>query len=416
MSWVGQTLKVTIEKPINGGAFLARHQGRVLFVTGVQVGEEVTVEVTEDKNKSFCTAVVVNQQRTHSCPAARLGAGCCDYSHLSPQQQLESKQLVAMEQFCKFAGICDGFDISPLESGHHQGWRCTSRVFTDEHGRPGVRQASSHSIITQALCEQIPAVAQDLLRETRLPAEHEIMVMVSDDDSVSLYSRPDSRRSSHRSAIQARRGRRQGSGEFWNHIGGTKHMNRTVLSRSWSLSPQAFWQPHRECATSLARHVQTLVQPWAGHPDHHLWDLYSGAGLFSHAALHAGFTGSITLVDTGRASLKAADKAFSAEENLMIVNSPVEQFVGANHAITPHVIIADPSRKGVGKAMTKLASHQAERIILLSCDVASGARDAKNLIDQGYSFVQGRIFDAFPGTHHSEIVTVFDREDLATTR
>jgi tRNA/tmRNA/rRNA uracil-C5-methylase (TrmA/RlmC/RlmD family) len=75
------------------------------------------------------------------------------------------------------------------------------------------------------------------------------------------------------------------------------------------------------------------------------------------------------------------------------------------------LVVADPSRAGVGRAgVHVLASTKAARIVLVSCDPASAGRDAALLAGVGYHAVESVVVDLFPHTHHVEIVTRFDRD------
>ena len=73
------------------------------------------------------------------------------------------------------------------------------------------------------------------------------------------------------------------------------------------------------------------------------------------------------------------------------------------------LVIADPSRTGLGRqAVAVLAATRAARIVLVSCDPVSLARDAGLLRETGYTHVRSTVYDLFPQTHHVEVVTIFD--------
>jgi 23S rRNA (uracil1939-C5)-methyltransferase len=92
-----------------------------------------------------------------------------------------------------------------------------------------------------------------------------------------------------------------------------------------------------------------------------------------------------------------------------VVHSPVERWK-PRHA---DLVIADPSRSGLGRqAISVLSATEAPRIVLVSCDPVSLARDAGLLRDEGYEHTQSTVFDLFPQTHHVEVVTTFDRQPL----
>ena len=75
------------------------------------------------------------------------------------------------------------------------------------------------------------------------------------------------------------------------------------------------------------------------------------------------------------------------------------------------VVVADPARPGLGRpGAAAVVAARASRIVLVSCDPASYARDARLLADAGYRPASTELVDAFPDTFHVEVVTRFDLE------
>ena len=81
--------------------------------------------------------------------------------------------------------------------------------------------------------------------------------------------------------------------------------------------------------------------------------------------------------------------------------------------ITPDLVIADPPRAGIGRnTIDALVKLKPKRIIYVSCDPATLARDASRLVKGGYRLIQLTPFDLFPQTFHIESVSVFDLQSL----
>jgi 23S rRNA (uracil1939-C5)-methyltransferase len=73
------------------------------------------------------------------------------------------------------------------------------------------------------------------------------------------------------------------------------------------------------------------------------------------------------------------------------------------------LVVADPARSGLGEqAVARLAATGAGRLVLVSCDPVSLARDARLLAAQGYDLVDSQVLDLFPQTPHVEVVSRFD--------
>ncbi len=73
-------------------------------------------------------------------------------------------------------------------------------------------------------------------------------------------------------------------------------------------------------------------------------------------------------------------------------------------------IVVDPPRTGISReAMESIVRHGAARVVYVSCDPPTMARDARRLLDAGYRLASLKGFDLFPNTPHVETVAVFDR-------
>ncbi|MGC1855027.1 MAG: methyltransferase domain-containing protein, partial [Candidatus Aquirickettsiella sp.] len=72
-------------------------------------------------------------------------------------------------------------------------------------------------------------------------------------------------------------------------------------------------------------------------------------------------------------------------------------------------ILLDPPRSGAFEIISQIAYWNVECIVYVSCNPASLARDAAELVKQGYSLEQAGIMDMFPQTHHSEAICLFTK-------
>jgi 23S rRNA (uracil1939-C5)-methyltransferase len=98
----------------------------------------------------------------------------------------------------------------------------------------------------------------------------------------------------------------------------------------------------------------------------------------------------------------------TAAGSVTAVHRPVEEFVIAARRAVPAILIVDPPRTGMSKAALEGAIRlRPRRIVYVSCDVATLARDARRLLDAGYQLRQVNGFDLFPNTPHVETVATF---------
>jgi 23S rRNA (uracil1939-C5)-methyltransferase len=155
--------------------------------------------------------------------------------------------------------------------------------------------------------------------------------------------------------------------------------------------------------------LQDLVASVVGHVESEteLLDLYAGVGLFAVAAA-AARGAHVTAVEGDRAAAHdLAANARSSDRRVEAVCEAVEHFL-VKTRIRPRALIVDPPRTGMSReALAGAIDLAAARLVYVSCDVATLARDARRLIDAGYAIQTAEAFDLFPNTPHVETVVVF---------
>jgi tRNA/tmRNA/rRNA uracil-C5-methylase (TrmA/RlmC/RlmD family) len=180
-----------------------------------------------------------------------------------------------------------------------------------------------------------------------------------------------------------------------------------AAGREWPLSAGTFWQVHPELAATLA----TVVGEWAQAPDGGLaWDLYGGVGLFAAVlAEQVGPEGEVRVVESAPQAVADGRAALADLAQVRWTVGRVEHELAALPG-TPDVVVADPPRRGLGRAtVAALCDREPARIVHVACDPAALARDVALFDAQGYELAALRAFDAFPMTHHMECVALFRR-------
>jgi len=167
---------------------------------------------------------------------------------------------------------------------------------------------------------------------------------------------------------------------------------------------ESFFQANRFLLPALVGEVIAAVSA-----DGAVLDLYAGVGLFSVALAALGRRG-ITAVEgdrtSGRDLLRNAAPFGSA---LRVSVESVEQYL-KRRPERAATIIVDPPRTGISRdAMSAVVRAGAARVVYVSCDPATMARDARRLVDGGYELRSLTAFDLFPNTPHVESLGVFAR-------
>ena len=146
-NWVGQNLVLNIEKVAHGGIFVARHDGRVVFVSHVLPGEKVKAQVFEDRGGSFCRAEPTEIIEPSPDRVAQVwkqagpgGAGGAEFGHIKLARQRELKADVIEEALDRMSGIKLRPVVEPVpgdDENNGLGYRSRVQLHVDEAGNVG---------------------------------------------------------------------------------------------------------------------------------------------------------------------------------------------------------------------------------------------------------------------------------------
>ena len=410
----GETVSVRIEKPAAGGRMIARAGGHVLLVAGAIPGERVVARVERvSKGVVYADTLAVDEaspDRRETAGDPRCGGAV--YSHIAYDRQLTLKRDVIVDALHRIGHLDPPAALSVLASPQH-GYRMRARVHVRGR-RVGFFREATHDLcdirrtsqLLPETCDVIDRVAAtmaslaiDAVRELELTENVE-----ASDRAIALDAgAPIGARAIDRlAATPGVTGLVTPAGTHGRphvvdrvEIGGSRiALQRHVL---------AFFQGNRHLLCRLTEHVVGHV-PDAGC----LTDLYAGVGLFAVAAA-ATRTSQVVAVEGDRYA--AADLVVNASgRNIRAVRRSVEEFTAGAEPDEQGTVIVDPPRTGLSQeALTGVRRLSARRIIYVSCDVATLARDARRLVDGGYRVAGAHAFDLFPNTPHVETVVVFDR-------
>jgi tRNA/tmRNA/rRNA uracil-C5-methylase (TrmA/RlmC/RlmD family) len=381
---VGDEFVLDISSIAHGGHFVARHEGRVIFVRHAISGEKVKVRITEiSKNFARGDAVeIVNASKDRIAPACRYakpdGCGGCDFQHVEPQAQRSYKAAIIKEQFKRLAKM--DIEVEVEEVAPTQGWRSRMQFTVSENRKIAMYQARSNKLIEIDECKiahQSIKIAD--LNAQKLPAGKKVDVAVGSDGEVVV-------------AIEGREN--------------FALVNQNVNGFNFSLTPESFWQSHKAAPKTLVDAVLEFAELKIGD---HLYDLYSGVGLFASSALKLiGDTGRITLIEESASAITDARRNFANYANVEIVEGKVEREL--KRFVKGDVVIIDPPRSGAGeRVIRQILALSPRTLIYVACDPAALARDTEILERFDYALDGIRAFDLFPMTQHIESVARFIR-------
>ena len=422
----GRLLTLTVDRPAAGGTFVARHEGRVVFVRGTAPGETVTARLVDDPEEKagarFWRAETIDvlepsADRVPSvwAEAGVDGVGGAEWAHIALPAQRRIATEVTQELLGR-AGVST-YDLEQVqvEPAPHDfdglGWRTRVRFAVDEEGRVGMRGWSSHDVHDVGANPLAAAAIRELdMGSWTAPEGTESIDVVAPSvgpASVVLIGRDLDPAAVHIPeqwgdvdvAVRNARGLvpLRGDGTV------TERVGDHVLT----VSATGFWQVHRRAAELLSEVVAgSLRAPRGGS----VWDLYGGVGLFSlPAAEQVGSDGTVISVEGNRRASQLAAANLESHPGASTATADVTDWVRARRGGVDAVVL-DPPRSGAGiELMELLAKSVRQRIVYVSCEPATLARDLVVAEKAGWDITDLRAFDLFPHTHHIECVAVLER-------
>jgi 23S rRNA (uracil1939-C5)-methyltransferase len=418
---------VEIEKPIYGGTFLARLEGKAVFVPLSLPGEQARVRITQSK-PGYATAEAEEIVRAAperimpTCPHFGVCGGC-QYQHTYYKSQLAFKQAILRETLER-GGVAVPAEIAVL-SGEPWRYRNRIRLAFDAAGNLGYRGRRSHAVVPMRECPiaapllveaaqafiEVARGFATLLRPTEIalfcnPAETALLATVFtasppklrfDEVTLAFHERIPTLTGAEL-VIEGRSGLLPRTIAQW----GAASLDYPAAGFDYRVDHGAFFQVNRWLVDALVERVT------AGHHDRLAWDLFAGVGLFARQlATRFDRVVAVELAPTATAAL---------QENLrgtagVAVKAETLAFLRRSHmSERPGLIVVDPPRTGLGaETCALLVEIAAPAVAYVSCDPATLARDLRTLIVSGYKVQSITLADLFPQTFHLETVVQLRR-------
>jgi len=422
-----KTAVVEIEKPIYGGAFLARLEGKATFVPLTLPGEQARIRIVEDK-RSYATAeteeiVAASADRVEPrCPHFGVCGGC-SYQHANYESQLGLKQQILRETLQR-AGVEAPKEIEVL-AGEPWAYRNRIRVAFDASGRVGYRGRRSHDIVAIKECPIAAPLlvtaaleAADILRRLKGTIRPTEMSLFCDAEERALLA-----------SIYVNGPAAKGFDEFasaWKEMvpelagaecveersadGDSKQLARwgaesTVYRTGgfeYRVDHGSFFQVNRWLMDRL---VQRVIGDRRGAL---AWDLYAGVGLFARQL--AGRFKEVMAVESAPAAKLALGQNLLGTNGRGVTTDTFSFLIAQDGPAKPDLIVVDPPRAGLGPDISGLLGKiEAPALVYVSCDPSTLARDLKVLIASGYAIGSVALADLFPQTFHLETVVTLHK-------
>ena len=413
-----------------GRGVARKPDGKVVFVEGALPGERAAVTILTERAK-FDLARATRRlndspgRRVPRCPHFGTCGGCAT-QHADLATQLAAKQDGLLQNLARIGKVEPG-RVLPAIAGDEWGYRHRARLSVRRVERKGVmvgfRERRSTYVADMHECPVLPARISALIDplraligqlsvHSRLP---QVEVAVGDNAAAlvlrHLLPLTDEDHSHLRAFAE------QHQIHLWLQPAGPDtaqpfHPEESELFYELPdfgvrlyFRPTDFTQVNHVANRLLVARAIELLDP---QPGERIADLFCGLGNFSlpiarRGAAVIGFEGSKDLVE--RARQNAAANALVAQFELMDLFAP---------NLAPYgpfaKLLIDPPRQGAIEIVKSLAAPFPERIVYVSCDTATLARDAGVLVHmQGYRLAAAGIINMFPHTAHVESITLFEK-------
>jgi 23S rRNA (uracil1939-C5)-methyltransferase len=418
-----------LEKMVHGGVALARLSGgRLALVRGGIPGERVKVNLKERAGVlQGAVAEIVDASPHRTSPSEHPGL---DYSHIAYPHQLELKRDVVKDALARALKPADLPSVLPVVAAPAPwGYRHAAQPAV-ARGAPladgavlGYRRPESHEVVPLG-CDPVatPALngAWARVQALGLPkGVREVAFRTNDVGKTLLCLIASASARNYLSAAHKLLGETPEGGEIvgvayapfdprgrfrsgTERLAGARLIRQRYGSFELSVSATGFAQPNPAAASRLYAELTR----WAGEGQLAL-DLYAGGGVIG-MHLAASFARVVALeLDRGSVVRGARDAARLGLANLEFHQADARRLGALPEA---ELICVNPPRAGLAKGTRAvLNASAATRLLYVSCDVATFARDAAQLCAAGWRLARLEPFDFYPQTHHVELLSLFER-------
>lgn len=446
----GQVLDLEIDSLAYGASGVARHGDFVVFVRGGFPGERVRAHVARVKRQhaeAEAREVLVPSAERVPAPCAHYPAcGGCRMQDLAYAAQARAKEQQVREAVARIGGV-RGVALEPIVPAdaafHYRNKMEYTFAATPAGPAPGLHRAGRHDRVLEiercwlttevgnalrdtarewARAEGLPAydvirhegrLRNLVVREGRSTGQALVLLVTTSGDVPGLARLVDRLR-----AYQAVRAIHWAENDRLSEVTnlptrllwGERAIEEEILGLRFLVGPTSFLQPN----TAMCERLYRIVVDYAAlEGNENVYDLYCGIGtiglqLASRAASVWGVELSAEAIELARENARRngiANASYVAGDVAAVVDGLTVQ------AGAPDLVVVDPPRAGLSpKALARVGRLGSARLVYVSCNPTTLARDAKALVEEhGYRLERARPVDMFPHTAHIETVALFTR-------
>jgi len=392
----------------HGGDALARHEGKVIFIPYVLPGEEVVVELTEER-ASYSRARLVevltpSPDRVEPRCLHYGTCGGCQWQHIAYERQSALREEVLRSQLKRIAHLPSVLVRPTLAAPDPWWYRNHVQLHLEKQGKLGFMGTDGRSVIPITECHIMHALLWDTFvgLEIDFPELERVSLRagIATGEQLVVLESVGAQAPAIEVDVPISCVLLLGDDTPVTYVGNS-YVTERIGSRSLRVSATSFFQANTSQTERLVRTVEEYLDPQGREC---LLDLYCGVGTLGLAL--AGRVSEVIGIDSNEAAI--ADAKFNAEgmTNVTFLEGSAEQVLPSIEQPIDLVIL-DPPRQGASKeCLAALTTLSVPRIIYVSCDPATLARDVGSLGQSGYQLVEVQPVDMFPQTYHVETVAL----------
>lgn len=408
----GQPFELVLTGMAHGGTALGRHEGRVIFVPYVLPGEHILARITQDKGRfAYAEALdvleTVAQRSQPACPHFGPGlCGGCHWQHADYPAQLVYKQNVVIDQFKRIGKFESPPVLPTLPAPQPWAYRAHMTFSLNEDGATGFWADDNSRIVPIDECHILHPALREVYQQLDLSAPEvkrlrfqvgsdpaDVMLVIETDDDFAPELKVD---------LPVSVNILMSDNVPANLIGRT-HVIYEIAGRRFRATAGSFFQANPPVAEMLVEQVMSRL---ALAPDAVVLDLYSGVGLF--AAFMAAEAELVVTIESYPPAVTDAESNVADFDNVDIIEGNAIDVLEEWPYDRLDAVVVDPPRAGLEVEVLDLLGELAPaRLVYVSCDPATLARDARRLENHGFNLVDVQPVDMFPQTYHIECVALF---------
>jgi len=384
------------------GLGMTKLNGSPVFLNGGVIGDEVEFIITKKKKNFFKGEILKILERSKDrvespCPYFK-DCGGCDFLNYSDDKELAWKKADVNKNLKKLAGLdLEVEEVIDSPDKHHYRNNMQFQVRANEVlkimwgykklkdlKRIGIRTNYKGEILLILVSKKGRVEIKDILPDLLDAGVKSIYLNYNKEDG-RHYSR-----------------------EF-EKIYGDDTIEEKLLGINYKISPESFFQINRPATEKLYKKAIDYLDP---KKDDKIFDLYCGVGSISLSVAKEG-PEVIGIEIVGSAVDDARENAEKNNIKARFVHGPAEESIEKlweEEKISPNKIIVDPPRKGLDEKLVNfLKENPVERLVYISCNPATQARDLKSL-KEVYNVEKISLVNLFPNTAHVETVVLMSRK------